>query len=360
MENKDKVLKLIEENNVDAILLYSHDNRYWYSRFPSSLGYIIVTKNSSKLYLDGRYITAARTKFKNGQLQNIEEPIEFKQWFLSTINDELVASGIKKLGFESDWVNYNEYENFKKAFSGLEMIPVNTDKLREVKDDWEVAQIKKACDITAEVFEDVLKNVKVGMTELELARFVSDSFLGHGADKLSFDTIVASGENGSMPHAVPSKKVINEGELVTLDMGCYFNGYCSDQTRTFAMGSVEKPELEKIYNIVLEAQQRGIDAVKPGVVSGDIHKICYDYIAEQGYGEFFTHGTGHGIGTQIHEEPYNASGHKTVLEAGMCVTVEPGIYVPGLGGVRIEDDILVTKNGHEFLTSAPRDLKIIN
>ncbi|KAJ3616767.1 hypothetical protein Zmor_009037, partial [Zophobas morio] len=144
------------------------------------------------------------------------------------------------------------------------------------------------------------------MTELELARFVSDSFLANGADKLSFDTIVASGENGSMPHAVPSKRVMNDGELVTLDMGCYFNGYCSDQTRTFALGDVKKDELKKIYDIVLEAQQRGIDAVKPGAISGDIHQICFDYISEQGYGKYFTHGTGHGIGTQIHEEPYNA------------------------------------------------------
>jgi Xaa-Pro aminopeptidase len=359
MNQKEKLLTLMEASGVDAMLLYSPDNRYWFSRFPSSLGYIIITKEATKLYLDGRYITAARTKFAAGQLTNIDEVVEFKQWFLSTINDELVQAGIKTLGFESDWVYFKEYEGFKKAFNGVELKPVNTDKLREVKDDWEVAQIKKACDISAEVFDDVLQFVKPGITEIELARFVSDAFLAHGAQKLSFDTIVASGVNGSMPHAVPTDKVINAGELVTLDMGCYYNGYCSDQTRTFAVGEITNPELTKIYHIVIEAQQRGIDALKPGVISGDIHQICFDYIEAQGYGQYFTHGTGHGIGTQIHEEPYNAAKHQTVLEAGMCVTVEPGIYVPGLGGVRIEDDILVTAKGHEFLTSAPRELKFV-
>jgi len=357
--NKELIIDLIDKNGLDAMLIYSPDNRYWYSRFPSSLGYIIVTKEASKMYLDGRYITAAKNKFNKGELLNVDEPIEFKQRFLSTIAEELKNIGVKKMGFESDWVYYNEFEGFKKQFEGIELVPVNTEKIREVKDEWEVAQIKKACDITADVFVDVLKNVKVGMTEIELARFVSDSFLAHGAQKLSFDTIVASGTNGSMPHAVPTVKKLAAGELVTLDMGCYYNGYCSDQTRTFAMGEITDTKLLEIYNIVLEAQQKGIDAIKPGVVSGDIHQICFDYIESKGYGQYFTHGTGHGIGTQIHEEPYNASKQTTILQPGMCVTVEPGIYIPGIGGVRIEDDILVTKEGHEFLTSAPRELKYV-
>lgn len=353
MNAKQITLNLIQKENIDGILYYSHDNRYWYSRFASSLGYLLVCEKGSFLFLDGRYITAAMKKQENKQLTNIDEIIWFKN-ALVDINEKIKELGIKRLGFESDWIFYNQFEEFKKAFS-CSLNPVNTFKIREVKCDWEVEQIKKACDITKIVFDDVLSYVKPGLTEIELARFVSDSFLKNGANKLSFDTIVASGENGSMPHAVPTHKVMEDGDMITLDMGCYFNGYCSDQTRTFSLGTPSN-KLKEIYQIVYEAQQAGIDAVKPGVITGDIHKICFDYIESKGYGQYFTHGTGHGIGTQIHEEPYNAKNQETVLQENMCITVEPGIYIPGVGGVRIEDDILVTKEGHKFLTSSPREL----
>ncbi|WP_237243880.1 M24 family metallopeptidase [Spiroplasma clarkii] len=197
------------------------------------------------------------------------------------------------------------------------------------------------------------------MTEVELARFVSDAFLKHGAEKLSFDTIVASGENGSKPHAVPTSRQMQIGDFVTLDMGCYFNGYASDQTRTFAIKNNDNQKLQEIYQIVYDAQQLGIAAIKPGVTGQTIHKICFDHIAAQGYGEYFTHGTGHGLGIEIHEEPYNSNAGTKPLVPGMCVTVEPGIYIPGVGGVRIEDDILVTETGYEYLTTPLRELQIV-
>ncbi|WP_422397202.1 M24 family metallopeptidase [Spiroplasma endosymbiont of Panorpa germanica] len=351
MDKKAIVHKIMEEKNVEAMLLYSPQNRYWFSRFNSSLGYILITKTKTYLFVDGRYLTAAQQK---ADLQNIDEIIGFGPVF-DLINSKLLEEKISKVGFESDWVYVKDSEIMTQKIKA-ELISINTENLRITKDDWEVEQIQKACDITNQVFEDVLKNVKPGMSEKELARFVSDSFLKFGAEKLSFDTIVASGVNGSMPHAVPSDKKLQNGELVTLDMGCFYNGYASDQTRTFALGDKLDPKLLEIFQIVFDAQQAGIDAVKSGVEAKKIHEICFDYIDKKGYGKYFTHGTGHGLGIEIHEEPYQSVGGNKTLAPGHVITVEPGIYIPGLGGVRIEDDLLVTQAGYKKITTARREL----
>lgn len=345
---------ILLETGADAILLYSPQNRYWFSRFHSSLGYVLYTKEKAYLFVDGRYITAAQ---ENQNLTNIDEIINFGAVY-NLINEKIKAHNVKKIVFEADWVYVKEAEAFATKLDA-ELLAYNFDAVRMVKDAWEVAQVKKACDITHQVFLDVLEFTKPGMTEVELARFVSDAFLKHGAEKLSFDTIVASGENGSKPHAVPTDRVLQTGDFITLDMGCYYNGYASDQTRTFALGNSDNVKLKEIYQTVYEAQQLGIEAIKPGVLGKTIHKICFDYIASKGYGEYFTHGTGHGLGIEIHEEPYNAVSGDKALEPGMCVTVEPGIYIPNVGGVRIEDDILVTPTGYEYLTTPFRELQIV-
>ncbi|WP_115558722.1 M24 family metallopeptidase [Spiroplasma alleghenense] len=354
MDKKEIVRNLMEENKVDALLLYSPQNRYWFSRFNSSLGYILITKTKTYLFVDGRYLTAAQQK---KDLQNIDEIIGFGPVF-DLVNQKLLENKISKLGFESDWVFVKDSEIMTKRIKA-QMVSINTENLRIIKDEWEVEQIKKACDITNQVFEDVLANVKPKMTEKELSRFVSDSFLKFGAEKLSFDTIVASGVNGSMPHAVPSDKKIELGELVTLDMGCFYNGYASDQTRTFAMGEKIDPKLQEIFKVVYDAQQAGIDAVKAGVEAKKIHEICFDFIESKGYGQYFTHGTGHGLGIEIHEEPYQSIAGNKVLMPGHVITVEPGIYIPGIGGVRIEDDLLVTATGYQKLTTAKRELVFV-
>ncbi|AUB31846.1 aminopeptidase P family protein [Spiroplasma floricola] len=351
---KEILNKILKENNADAILLYSPQNRYWFSRFHSSLGYLLYTSEKSYLFVDGRYIIAARN---SKLLNNIDEIIEFGKLY-ELINKEISNNKIKTIIFESDWVFVKDSQIFQEKLNA-QMVGYNFDAIRMVKDQWEVEQIKKACDITHKVFLEVLDFVKPGMSEKDLARFVSDSFLKNGAEKLSFDTIVASGKNGSMPHAVPTDKKIETGDFVTLDMGCYFNGYCSDQTRTFVMGNTDNTKLKEIYEIVYNSQQLGIESIKPGISGNEVHKICYDYIESKGYGKYFTHGTGHGLGIEIHEEPYNSAAGNKILQEGMCVTVEPGIYIPEIGGVRIEDDILVTKNGYEFLTTPLRELQIV-
>lgn len=351
---KEILNKIIDDLHADGILLYSPQNRYWFSRFDSSLGYILYTKQKSYLFVDGRYITAAKN---SSLLTNIDEIISFGSVF-DLINEKLGHHKIKKLLFEADWVFVNQAQILKNKLN-TEMIAYNFDSIRMIKDEWEIKQIKKACDITHQVFLEVLDFIKPGMNEIQIAHFVNNSFLKNGAERLSFNTIVASGVNGSMPHAVPSSKIINKGEFITLDMGCYYNGYASDQTRTFALGDNNNEQLKEIYEIVYQAQQKGIEAIKPGITGKMIHKICFDYIDSKGYGKYFTHGTGHGLGIEIHEEPYNSVNGDKILEPGMCVTVEPGIYIPNLGGVRIEDDILVTKNGHEFLTNPLRNLQVV-
>ncbi|AGR41429.1 Xaa-Pro dipeptidase [Spiroplasma taiwanense CT-1] len=351
---KEILNKILEETNSDAILLYSPQNRYWFSRFQSSLGYILYTKSKSFLFLDGRYITTAR---ESKSINNIDEIIEFGKVY-ELINEKIEQNSIKKIVFENDWIFVNQAESFSRNIKA-EVIGYNFDSVRMVKDKWEIEQVKKACEITHKVFLDVLQFVKPGMTEKELSHFVTNSFLQNGAEKLSFDTIVASGRNGSKPHAVPTDKIIEIGDFVTLDMGCIYNGYCSDQTRTFAMGNDDNKKLKEIYEIVYQSQQLGIEAIKPGILGSEIHKICLDFIDKKGYGKYFTHGTGHGLGIEIHEEPYNSvAGNKKLIE-GMCVTVEPGIYIPEIGGIRIEDDILVTKDGYEYLTTPLRELQIV-
>ncbi|QEH62068.1 Xaa-Pro aminopeptidase [Spiroplasma chinense] len=351
---KDLLNKILAETGADAILLYSPQNRYWFSRFHSSLGYVLYTKNKSYLFVDGRYLTAAK---ESKMLTNIDEIIGFGPVF-SLINEKIKENNVQKVLFESDWVFVKEAKTFEDKLE-TKVEAYNFDSIRMIKDNWEVEQIKKACDITHQVFLEVLEFVKPGMSELELARFVSDNFLKNGAEKLSFDTIVASGPNGSKPHAVPTDRIMQKGDFVTLDMGCYYNGYCSDQTRTFVLDNDNNEKMKEIYETVYQAQQRGIDAIKPGITGKEIHQICFDYIESKGYGQYFTHGTGHGLGIEIHEEPYNSvAGDKTLVE-GMCVTVEPGIYIPSIGGVRIEDDILVTKEGFEYLTTPFRELQIV-
>ncbi|WP_026389529.1 M24 family metallopeptidase [[Acholeplasma] multilocale] len=357
MTKYEKVLNLLEENNTDAVILYSPENRYWYSRFHSSMGYLIITKKGSYLFLDGRYITAARNKT---DLQNITEVIHFGKNVWEEMKKVLARDGVKTLGFESDWVVYNQYQGFDKMFAEQTLVPVNCSKMRMVKEEWELAQIQKACDITNTVFEEVVAWVKPGITEKDLSRFVSDRFFANGADKLSFDTIVASGINGSMPHAVPTDKVLVEGELITLDMGCFYNGYCSDQTRTFVLGNELDAKLQNIYDTVYAAQSLGLSLVKAGKNAGDIHREVEKFIAEAGYEGYFDHGLGHGIGVEIHEEPYENGTSQSILAENMTITVEPGIYVPGLGGVRIEDDVIVTTEGSKMLTSSPRELLFIN
>lgn len=351
MNKKTIIEQIIDENKLDAVLFYSFENRFWYSDFISTLGYLLITKKEAKLLVDGRYITEAKNTAKNVTVANFTN-------IFQSLTEICEKAQITNIGFEADYITYGQLQDWKKMLPKINFIPLNIRELRMVKDQEEIQRIQKACEIGDLAFQDILKNVKSGMTERELEAIILNSFSKNGATKASFETIIASGLRSAMPHGKASDKVINDNEIITCDFGCVYQGFCSDMTRTFALGEID-PKLIEIHNIVAQAQMNGIKAVKPGIKIGEIDKICRDYITEKGYGQYFAHGTGHGLGIEIHEAPWVIKNEETILKSGMVITVEPGIYIPELGGVRIEDDILVTENGYEILTKSPRELDVL-
>lgn len=351
MNKKSIIEEIIKANNLDAVLFYSFENRFWYSDFISTLGYLLITKNEAKLLVDGRYITEAKTVAKNVTVENFTN-------IFQSLNDICQKENITNVGFEADYITYGQLADWKKMMPKINFVPLNIRELRMIKDQEEINRIQKACEIGDLAYQEILKNIKPGMTEREVENIILNSFSKNGATKASFETIIASGFRSAMPHGKASDKVINDNEIITCDFGCVYQGFCSDMTRTFALGKIDDKLIE-IHNIVAQAQMNGIKAVKPGIKIGEIDKICRDYIAEQGYGQYFTHGTGHGLGIEIHEAPWVIRNEQTILKPGMVITVEPGIYIPDLGGVRIEDDILVTENGYQILTKSPREINVL-
>lgn len=358
--------QILKENNLDCIIITSKENRYWLSEFASSDGLILYFKKNSYIFLDGRYITDGKEKVKN-----IENIVEIKannkgglyQQVLDIVNEN-AKSKKPSIGFEEEYTTYDMFLNYKKIFKDYELTSVPVNSIRGVKTSQEIEIIKKACEITDKTFEKLTKFAKPNMKEIEIAKFIYNSFIDLGASSLSFNSIVASGERGALPHGRASEKLINDGDFVTVDFGCVFENYTSDMTRTFIVGDHTKnknyKKMKEIFEVVREAQRLGTVAITEGMESKAIDKICRDYITSKGYGEYFVHSTGHGLGIEVHEFPRVSPFVSTPLKAGMVITVEPGIYIPGVGGVRIEDDILVKKNGYEILTKSTKKLITTN
>ncbi|MGI5898606.1 MAG: M24 family metallopeptidase [Christensenellales bacterium] len=273
------------------------------------------------------------------------------------VQEVLKDAGLDKLYIEADAITLSEYEELKSALSGVDLLKggAEVEELRAIKSADEVENIRMAESLTDEAFSYLLTAVKPGVTEMSLVALLYKFFLDNGAEDFSFSPIVASGENSSKPHAISGQRQIKQGDLITFDFGCKINGYCSDFTRTIAVGGID-PELEKIYNIVLEANLKGLAAVKAGTMCKDVDAAAREHIASCGYGRNFGHSTGHGVGLEIHEAPRLSAASEQVLKSGMIVTVEPGIYLPGKGGVRIEDLVLVTEEGCEILSKSTKQL----
>ncbi|MEG0368216.1 MAG: M24 family metallopeptidase, partial [Coprobacillus sp.] len=220
--------------------------------------------------------------------------------------------------------------------------------------------IKKAIEITDDAYDYILDFIKIGMSEIQIANELNKFILDQGATGMSFDTIVASGKRGSMPHGVASEKLIEENDFVTIDFGVFYNGYCSDMTRSFVVGNNPDPELVKIYNVVKEAQQLACYGIKANMSANEVDAIARNYIKEHGYGEYFNHGLGHSIGLEIHELPYVSPTSREILKTNQIVTIEPGIYIPELGGIRIEDDVLIMEDGAIQLNRSSKELIYID
>lgn len=353
MNKIEKLRKVLGENDLDAILITSPYNRRYVTNFTGTAGVAIVSKEDARFVTDFRYIEQANEQAANFKI------VEHKQPIHQELNEQLKELNVNKLGFEKDHVTFSMYELYEKSMD-VELVPVSglVEELRLIKTTEELDVLKQAAKIAEDAFVHIQSYLKPGAKEIDISNELEFYMRKLGADSSSFETIVASGYRGALPHGVASDKKIQSGELVTLDFGAYYKGYCSDITRTVAVGELND-ELTSIYNIVQEAQKAGVEGLKPGITGKEADALTRDYITEKGYGEYFGHSTGHGVGLEVHEGPGLSFRSEKKLEPGMVVTVEPGIYVPNVGGCRIEDDIVITETGYERLTLAPDELIIL-
>ncbi len=355
MQNRiDNLRESFESAGIDAVLVSNPYNLRYLTSFTGTYGWAVIGKEKCVFITDFRYDEQARRQCKGYDIVVLEKGI------FETIFNVLQELGISNLGFEDNHITYRQYENYSSAFKNVNLFPVKNSiqELRTIKDEEEISKIQRAAQIADSAFSHILEIIKPGVSELDIALELEFYMRKNGASSLSFDTIVASGQRSSMPHGVATNKLIRYGDTVTIDFGCVFEGYCSDMTRTIFVGKVDE-KLKEIYEIVLQAQLAALDILKPGIISRDVDRIARGIISEKGFGDNFGHSLGHSVGLEIHEKPRLSSKDETVLKQGMVLTVEPGIYVEGLGGVRIEDLVVITQEGFQNLVTSPKDLIIL-
>lgn len=339
----------MEEKELDVLIIHSPKNRRYMTGFTGTAGIALISQTEQYFITDFRYVKQAEDQAKDFEVIEHKEAIERK---VASLIKEMNA---KSVGFENDHLTYSEYERFNELIS-CELIPAGpmVEKLRMIKTEEELQILKESAKIADAAFEHILSFIKPGVREIDIATELEFFMRKQGATSSSFDIIVASGNRSALPHGVASSKTISEGEFVTMDFGAVYKGYCSDLTRTVAVGSVSD-SLREIYDIVLEAQMLALEKIKPKMNGKEADAIARDFILEKGYGNHFGHGLGHGIGLDIHEEPRLSPRSDMILKEGMVVTVEPGIYLPEVGGCRIEDDIVITSSGNKRLTTATKE-----
>lgn len=342
----------LAQSGLDALLVTGQNNIYYLTNFWGTNATVFITKNRRLFLTDSRYTLIAKQSVHGFDIIESKDP-------LKDIVKLIEADKLETIGFDNQ-VSFAYYQGLQAIFEGYTLSPQNNfmEELRMIKDDKELATIRKACSISDRAFTDVLDFIKPGQTtELQVANFLDFRMREYGASGTSFESIIASGYRSAMPHGVASEKVIQSGETLTMDFGCYYKHYVSDMTRTIHIEDTTDEERE-IYDIVLRSNQALIDAAKAGMTRRDYDKVARDVIVEAGYGSHFTHGIGHGIGLDIHEIPYFGNSDETI-EAGMVLTDEPGVYLADKYGVRIEDDIIITENGCELITLAPKELIVL-
>mgnify|MGYP002515749284 CR=1 FL=1 len=364
MNHIQTVAAALEAENLDAVLLTGEANRFYASGFftPGTDAAALVTRKDAVFFTDARYTEAAARRLEGMELREVKPG----KTLSSQLQELVFLKGVRRLGFEDAAMTVQSYRRLEKALSlseckfPCELFPASEalGKLRQTKDQEELQAMETAQGIAERALEDILKEVRPGVTEKEIAARLQYLMLHYGASDMSFDPIVVSGPNGSLPHGVPSEKEIRSGEFVTMDFGCIYGGYCSDMTRTVAVGSATA-EMERVYRTVLAAQEAGIAAAKAGVTGKAVDAAARRVIQEADYGEYFTHSFGHGVGVEIHEAPNASALNEKPLPAGAVISAEPGIYIPGRLGVRIEDVILITPEGCRNLTKAPKDLIVL-
>ena len=344
-----KVRDILTEKELDAILISQPENRRYLSAFTGSAGMLLISVDRAVLATDFRYFEQVARESPGFELAKITG--KFSEAFSDLVSD----IGMKRLGFESQHVTVDQLQEWTRATNGVEWVPLKSavEALRAVKDAGEVEALRRSAALTDAAFAHLLQVIEPGMTERGAAWEIEAYMRANGASKVAFDLIVGAGPNGALPHARPGDHAIKLGEPIVVDIGCVLDGYCSDLTRTFCLGQAT-PKYLQVWDTVLQAQEAAEAAISAGMEGTAAHAVAHDLIAQAGYGEFFGHGLGHGVGLAVHEKPSASRLSEDTLEAGMSLTVEPGIYLPGEFGVRIEDLVIVGQDGVEILSTAPK------
>ena len=355
MNHLNAITAQLDANQLDALCITSQPGEY-YAVGLKGEGVVLVTRQGCHYFTDSRYIELAQNTVTDADVTMVTP----HQDHLALASLVLEHYGLKRVGIEEAYLTVERWQKMKIAFpADTELVPAGKllTELRSAKTEEELAVMQKAQDITDQVFAEICEFLHAGVTESEVAAQLTYLQMKHGAEGNSFPPIVASGANGSMPHAIPTAKPIQKGEFVTMDFGCIYQGYCSDMTRTVAIGQ-PSDEMRRVYDAVLEAQLAGIAAAKAGVPGCDVHNAAWDVLKKYGYGDYFGHGFGHSLGIEIHESPNANRANTKPLPAGAVLSAEPGVYLPGKFGVRTEDVIFLTETGNRILTHAPKHLII--
>jgi len=344
-----KLRQVLAEQELDALLIGQPENRRYLTGFTGSAGLLLVTASRAVLATDFRYYEQVAREAPNWELARITDS------FQKLLPDLLVIAGVRRLGFESQHVTVDQLATWTQVTSGVEWVPLKdtVESVRMVKDEIEIDAMRRSAALTDAALAHALEIIRPGMTELQVAWLIESYMRTHGAGKVAFDLIVAAGPNGALPHAHPGDGTIHAGEPIVFDLGCVVDGYCSDLTRTVCLGEPSDKYLA-VFDIVLRAQQAAEAAIRPGVTGVQADAVARDLIAAAGYGDRFGHGLGHGVGLAVHEKPGAGRLSTDTLQAGMSLTVEPGIYLPGEFGVRIEDLVIIRDGGVEILSGAPK------
>jgi Xaa-Pro aminopeptidase len=353
-EQLTAIREIFGQNSYDAFMVSNDVNRRYLSGFDGSAGTLLISQEKAYLVTDFRYIEQATVQAEDFEVKKRGDDLH------QSMAQLLAECGWSKIAFESKQVSYAEYIEMKDKL-GVELIPLDgaVEKLRMIKNKGELEILRSGAHELDNAFSYICTRLRPGVTEKEIDLELEFYLRRNGAEAASFRFIVASGERGALPHGAATTKQLAHGELVTIDFGAVYNGYATDMTRTVAIGSTDQRQRE-IYGIVEKARSAAAAFVKPGIKANEADQVARDIIEKAGYGSYFGHGLGHGVGLETHEQPTLNPRSTTVLEPGMVVTVEPGIYLPGWGGVRIEDMVLVTADGAELLTRSPRELITIN
>ncbi len=352
MSNLQRLQQSLKAQSIPALMVSNLANVQWLTGFTGSFGVVLVTSDSGLMITDSRYTVQAQEQVTDLPSITYGSPLSFVEFLQKQVGE----LGISTLHIDENQVTVGSYNQWKKTLKGTTFVPDEDPihKLRKVKSAAEIALVQEACQLADACLEYLLTQIKVGVTENELLYEIEQFFRKHGST-ISFPPIVVSGERSARPHGVPSDKPLESGDFVTFDLGCKIKGYCSDITRTIVVGRATERHKE-VYDQVLKAETTCIDALKPGVNGRDVDKLARQILDEKELAQYFGHGLGHGLGTLVHDSGRLSSTIDEPIEVGQIWTVEPGVYIEGFGGVRIEDDVVITETGNTILTHFPKEL----